>query len=431
MALKFKILGQHRKLALWSACAVFIWAMSGLLHPLMSWTNPRPVSFMPPKVEAFATPTLNQVKNALRTNDYDSVSDIRILGNVLQTPDVLIDIRTRDEIPDGLKARAIDLARYYTGNDGQVRAINEVTKFSDEYPYINRYLPAWRVKFDDDLNVYVDLSTDRLGSLTTKLKVVLQTLFENIHTFKFLQDAEALRLIAIGLLVASIPGMAVMGIYIRATIRRETQGPRRKHRILTMLAVIPLLMFSISGLFHLVMQSPLIYRSIDPVQAVIAVQDIKHMPRSKSVTDLRLIMDSQQTAWWRMQDSKGTTYMNALTGDTLQGDENFAVHLAQTWSGDAAILSAIFQTAFSSEYGFANKRLPVWRIETTHEILFVEPRTATLAAKVTRAAAAETWSFSNFHKWQFVPNRIARDVLQVLAVFLVLGAVFAGLRLRR
>lgn len=433
MAMKFKILGQHRRLALWAACAVFLWAMSGLLHPLMTWTNPRPVSFMPPKVEAFNTPTLTQIKDALRTNDYDSVSGLRVWGHTLQTSDALIDIKSREEIPDGMKNRAIDLARYYSGNNGEAVAVNEITKFSDEYPYINRFLPAWRVKFDDGLNAYVDINTDRLGSLITKLKIVLQTIFENVHTFKFLQDAELLRLLLVVSLVASIPAMAVMGVYIRLSIRRTemSKGLRRKHRWLTMIAVLPLLAFSLSGLFHLIVQSPLVYHNIEAVPVAIAVQDIKHMPRGRGITDLRLLTDAQKKPWWRMQDTKQSIYMDADTGVTLQGDEAFAKHLATIWGEGAGILSATLQTTFSSEYGFAYKRLPVWRIEMADEILFIEPRTGILSAQVNKVAAAETWSFSNFHKWQFVPNRVVRDGLMILAVLLVLQAVWAGFRLRR
>jgi hypothetical protein len=43
-----RLLPWHRRLALLAAAGIFSWAMSGMLHPLMSVLQPQPASFMPP-----------------------------------------------------------------------------------------------------------------------------------------------------------------------------------------------------------------------------------------------------------------------------------------------------------------------------------------------------------------------------------------------
>ena len=46
----------HRRLSLLAGVALLLWAASGLLHPLMSWTNPRAAAFAPPKTVVHPVP---------------------------------------------------------------------------------------------------------------------------------------------------------------------------------------------------------------------------------------------------------------------------------------------------------------------------------------------------------------------------------------
>ncbi len=419
---RFDVLKFHRRIALWVAAAFLIWGMSGLIHPVMSWTNPRPVAFAPPPSAPVAVPPLSVVKSALGDMD---VQTVRIWPGAVWADGDVHALKGSKPLPDMDRDRAVTLARYYSGEISGVSDTTLITAFDDKYPYINRYLPAWRVSFDNGKTVYVETGTDRLGSITDRRKVILQTVFENLHTLKFMDGIEPARVAMIAALVGSIPLMALMGAFLHAVLRRRASGPRQYHRLITLAGAVPLLCFGVSGLFHLGMQSPLVYETL-PVMPATSVKDMRFMPDAGQVDDLRLV-----AGWWRVEKAGEVSYRNAASGQTLKGDEAFARHLATQWgSGDIAGISIV--TKFTPEYGFANKRLPVFRVEpVSGPLMFIEARTATMAAMASRVAAAETWAFSNLHKWQFIASRPWRDGLMVFVVLLGFAGVYMGLRIRR
>ncbi len=438
--MKAKMIGWHRRFALISAVAVLLWGVSGLLHPLMSWTNPRPVSFMPPTAETFS---LNKdVRNILQRNEIPQVTGLRIVDGQLQVSvpgdgeRFYFDLKSGQPIPDADRDRAIRVARHYTGlTEAPITGARLVTEFSNQYTYINRYLPVWKITFDDPrhISVYVDTDTDRLGAITDTRKVILQTLFQTVHTGQWLEGLEPLRLALIALLVGSALSMAVAGLYMLVRIRGSRKGVRKFHRVLAYAALFPLLMFPVSGLFHLFVQSPLLYGDHDAEPVVLDVSTIKFMPTGKA-DEVRFVAP----AWWRVQSGKDVTYKNFIDGSTLKGDKAF---VRQAVPGE--IKGVTLVTSFSDEYGFAYKRLPVWRVDTGHGLTFIEARTGVVAAQVDPLKIAETWSFSRFHKWQFLdgvseqvmgkgPYKTAlRDVVMVTFVLMGLGMAVLGLMIRR
>jgi hypothetical protein len=442
---KARIIKWHRRLGWIAATAVILWGMSGLLHPLMTWTNPRPANFAPPAIEEFAAPSMASLKSAF--GDTDQVLGLRVIDNILQVTQAdkktYIDLKTKKEIADADKDRAIMLARHYTGlTDVPVKETELITHFSNSYPYINRYLPAWRVTFErpDNLTAYVETTTDRLGSITNDRKVLLQTLFQTIHTGHFLQHAEPLRLLLIFTLVASIIPISVLGIYLLFAIRRpkgiKAQGSRRWHRVLAFIAWIPLFMFPTSGLFHLLKTSPLFYKEEIITAPTFKTADIKNIP-SGAINDLHFIITPDGQGWWAAKRGTEIEY----SSDQKLDEEKFARAFAQMKSPAEEIASVEKITSFSNEYGFAYKRLPVWRVEFKNAatpLLFLEPQTVTVAARITPMDAAETWSFSTLHKWQFLDklthrlghhgpaNHMIRDVIMIVFVSIALALTVFG-----
>lgn len=434
------MIGWHRRFALISAVAVLLWGVSGLLHSLMSWTNPRPVSFMPPAAETSSIG--KDVRTILKRNEIPQVTGLRIADGQLQVSvpgdgeRLYFDLENGQPIPDADRDRAIMVARHYTGlADTPITGARLVTAFSNQYTYINRYLPVWKITFDDPrhISVYVDTDTDRLGAITDTRKVILQTLFQIFHTGQWLEGLEPLRLALIALLVGSALSMAVAGLYMLMRMRGRRKGVRKFHRVLAYAALFPLLMFPVSGLFHLFVQSPLLYEGHDVVPVVLDVATIKFMPTGKA-DEVRLVAP----AWWRVQSGKDVTYKNFIDGSTLKGDEAF---VRQAVPGEIKNIDLV--TSFSDEYGFAYKRLPVWRVDTGHGLIFMEARTGVVAARVDPLKIAETWSFSRFHKWQFLdgvseqvmgkgPLKTAlRDVVMVVFMLMGLGMAVLGLMIRR
>ncbi|MBI2234490.1 MAG: hypothetical protein HYU57_05835 [Micavibrio aeruginosavorus] len=416
-----KLIKWHKRLAWAAGIAFLLWAASGLLHPLMSWTNPRPASFAPPPQGEIRAPDILSI---LSQQGITRVSGLRLLDHgILQVtlPDTAerIYLRGGEIMPDADRARAITLARHYTGAKEAVRSAEIITEFDHGYPAINRYLPAWKITFDrkDGLSAYVETDTDRLGAITNTRKIILQTIFQTVHTWSFLDRAEGVRVGLILLLVGTALGMAGFGMALYLALRRPggTKGKRKVHRLLALIAWIPLTVFPASGLFHLVMQSKLVYPHPAAASPSISAAAIPALPQGPQ-KNLRLVILPDRAALWHAD------------GDD---DRALALRLAAMFSDSDREATVGEIKKFSSEYGFTYKRLPVWRVAYDDgRVFFIEPRTATLAAATTPARTTETWFFSTFHKWQFLDpytGKTLRDIIMIAVVLTGMAMALSGL----
>lgn len=122
------------------------------------------------------------------------------------------------------------------------------------------------------------------------------------------------------------------------------------------------------------------------------------------------------------------------------GDEAF-VRVLRGIEDQAVAVTPV--TGFTDEYGFAYKRLPVWRVAAGDDVLFIEAKTGVVAAQINPVKQAEGWVFSRLHKWQFLdplsaqisgpgPFKTAfRDGVMVLFVSLALVLAVLGFFIRR
>jgi hypothetical protein len=347
------------------------------------------------------------------------------------------DAATGASVSDADRDRAVLLARHYTGLDEvPLLSVERITAFSRDYPAVNRLLPVWRVAFErgDGLEAWVDTEEDRLASLSDRRKRVLQGLFQTVHTLDFLDGLEGLRLGLIVAAVGSVLAMAMLGMGLLWHVRRRSalSGVRRWHRSLAWVVWVPVLMFSISGLFHVLRMSPALQPDDPPARVPgVATHALRSPPASMDqVRSLSLLPLPDGGAVWRGRRSPTELEIaDALSGRPLAGgDPALALRLAS--ASPPAWLR--LQTAFSGEYGFAYKRLPVWRLETDTELVFVDVVTGQVAVRIGTLDRAEQWSFSTLHKWQFLDplGRVWRDGIMVCGVLLSLLAAAAGLVLR-
>src|SRR5690606_17568018 len=85
-------------------------------------------------------------------------------------------------------------------------------------------------------------------------------------------------------------------------------------------------------------------------------------------------------------------------------DRRAAQALARHYAGSAArVTTAEPITRFGGEYGFINKRLPVWKIEFegSQRRWYVETGSGALALALDDRAALAGWVFAYVHKWSF------------------------------
>lgn len=473
--LRIKSLQYHKWLAWLGAAGLLLFGLSGMLHPLMLWTGPVPAAFYPPKAvmqagQAAAIPRIlsqHGITAPLLVKLVPSGEDV--LVQVTDAPDRprrYFDPETGLELEGHDMRHAIGLARYYSGEKlADVAAVEFQTAFDNAYPWVNRLLPVYKVTFDtpDQRTVFVHTELNALANLTNNWKTTLQTLFGLVHTWNFLDGMEALRVVAMGVLLASLFTLTVAGMVLACTLKARPgpSAPRRWHRRMAYVLWLPLLAFSASGSYHLLQYSygentrgmrmgmPL------PVQPQALEQSGAWLARYDGVElgGVSLVMGEGGRLFYRLglaesgampsreqkydgvAQERGAVYVDAATGEeSAMGDKQMARFVAG-WhqSGERpAQLSRIH--AFSSAYDFRNKRLPAWQVDyPSGQTLFIDPAGGLLIDRASPPEKLEAMVFAQVHKWNFIGDaigRFPRDVLVWLVLLSAIALCVLGLRLK-
>lgn len=441
---------KHRWLALVGGISLLIWGLSGLTHVAMVLFGPQQAQFMPPAAQVAlsdARPILdtlaaNGIAEAVAVKTVPAASG-RSLWQVTEEP--LAPRRyfapaDGSEIVDGDRSQAEFIARHFLATDREIVSASLQIDFDADYPWINRLLPVWKIEFagDDRLTAYVHTETSSLAAVNNSTKEGLQTAFRILHTWEWVPEGmDWLRVVVIGLMVGSLFALAATGIVMLVTVRRRKRAPgaRGWHRIASYVLALPLIMFSLSGIYHLV-QSAMVppgtqLRMGEPVDVANGAwpveQDWAALSEGRNIASVALVEGGDGDALYRIglapepgsmgggehdhgdddmaghdhasmmapaTDTPPTTdaeirearfagikpdgpaiYIDAATGEVApEGDRDMALVIARRFSGasDESVVNMELVTRFSHEYDFRNKRLPVWRVD------YAEPVNATL-----------------------------------------------------
>ncbi|WP_150006728.1 hypothetical protein [Iodidimonas nitroreducens] len=294
----------------------------------------------------------------------------------------------------------------------------------------------------------------------------------------------------IGALVGSLFFASALGLSLIFFIRRKAGLSRARslHHLLAYGAAIPALMFSASGFYHLIQSSSLLDAqdpSMPPVmlsRADMAGTDPRHLMAippehdggGQQVMGAMAVRAEDGTILWRLALSPagiegaagkaGSADMHEhahhdhsaatsapptrsalwVRGDDgqpiLDAGEAIARILASRAVGvDQQKIDRVEPVArFSADYGFINKRLPVWRVAFEDSALpriFVDAADGVIAARSTAADRLESRVFSFVHKWGFLNwmGQKPRDlVIMFFVSLIVLTAIFGWiLQVRR
>ena len=422
----------HRRLAWIAGLVAVLWAATGFLHPIMSWTAPRPVAMAPPHttlslggVEApgplFAAQGLREARG-VRLIESKGVQTWLAFGADGST--LALDARTGASLADAERDYAIALARHYTGRQDAAAHAQRLTRFDLFYPSINHILPIWDVRFDDGLAVYVDPRTGRLVTMADPLRRGLLFAFQNVHTLQFLSGAEPLRKTLIVLLIAATMATALFGLIM--SLSAKGRNIRAAHRLIGLVASPLLFMFAGSGLFHVLTSTPA--ASSEPASFSIAGLAAPRLVGA--IQTLSATADRDGRAIWRAQATGQALYFSHDGRIAALDDAGRARQLALA-DPDADALPI---THFTAEYGFANKRLPVWRVEAPSGVRFADVEEGLIAATAPSGLqATESWAFNTIHKWRFAEplGKLTRDLLMMLAVLLIAATALIGLTLTK
>lgn len=322
-----------------------------------------------------------------------------------------------------------------------------VNSYTDEYKNINRFLPAYKVSFAraDGIRIYVETAQDRFAFAMDNKRAVFDTFFSLFHTWSWLNFLGNGKLIVEAALCLMAFATTLMGLYIFfITKTKKANGngivkARNNHRWTSLVFSLFTLMFTGSGAFHAIdkitpdnrdqfyvtnqFESSGINLNIEAIAAAIP---------DKSITNISLVKIDSQNYWQvftkkagnaftqGMEKQKGdlmkdktvqppqTVYINTATNQILaNGERIYAAYLAAAMSKHAVTDTTGINliTKFEGEYGFVNKRLPVWKVNypfNHNERWYVETSTGKLAAKVNDNDLIEGYSFAMLHKHHFM-----------------------------
>jgi len=460
----------HGRLAWIMAVPILLWALSGVLHPLMSnWFKPDIAKRFLPAVEI--TPPANQLTVAEICADFEEVHMVKTISLqgkaalFVVTPDQKQHYRdciTGKPIADGEQLYAEQLARAYLDDqDSALVKITKIEEFSSSYSYIHRFLPVYRVELDraDGIQVVVDPRTGKLAAYDNSFRRVASVAFSWLHTWSFLGPRDSvLRITIVSLMSLGGFLLAISGIVSIFAMRgkRKMNKRRRWHRVTGIATVMFYLMFTFSGFFHVVMKFNYDDSDTWVSTQVISTKQLAHsLPSiiSKAAQVTELSPEKVRLKELTLAQVKGENYFRvAFMGERMKakgkpksgpvvyvqthtlnelakGETLYAQQLALEFSGyqESDITEVEMITNFRNDYSFIFRRMPVWRVKFAgkkHWQYTVDTRDAHMSMRTSTPGLIEALSFINFHKYHFLDfaGKTCRDV-----VLLILMALFTTL----
>lgn len=191
----------------------------------------------------------------------------------------------------------------------------------------------------------------------------------------------------------------------------------RWHRLLGVVTVVPVLMWTLSGLSHPLMSNllrPAIAHETIPTPPlaadalVVPVAQVLARHGLRALRTLRVVQYRHQP-YYQLTDELGQLrYFAAATGQELpSGDRAYAEAVARYVLADStsALAGAERLTHFTADYKFINRLLPVWKITLARPdgmAVFVETGQSRLGTFNNHARATFLWTFGMLHNWDFL-----------------------------
>ena len=443
----------HRRLAWVVGIPVLLWALSGILHPVMgNWFKAEIENrFIPPiplsiskegKAPSAVVPTdLNISFLKLVSVAGESAYLVETEGKVFR----LFSASTGREIP--LEEYLTAQARLYAGDTtSPFKKVTRLDHFDSKYSGVNRYLPVYRVALDreDGLEVIIDPRTGKMAAFDKPYVRVLKTCFGWFHTFSFLgRSDQTLRVLVVSVLSFLALTLGLSGLINLFLFRTKTEsGTKRKmglgrklHRIFGAFAFLFFLMFSLSGFLHALAKfdyddTPQVKQSVEVSPAMMSASPFSLL-LDQPVLNVSLAYVNEQ-AYYRVVYSKGREKVVKFydSGSLIEwsgGEQAYLKALTaefskQVFGEQQKVSETSIVTSFSKEYGFISRRLPVWKQSLDNGTsMFVDTQDSALSKVVTPWSKAEGFSFSMIHKFHFIDplSKETRDWVSAIGSGLV------------
>ena len=264
----------HRILGIMTIIPVIFWTCSGLSHPIIAHWFKLQIAHEYIKPAAIHNGQVKlSVNQVLSKNGINLFKNFRIIGFQGKTFYQVKDRKNEEQyfsaedgvkLPDGGRLYAEYLSRYFLGDStSKVVSITPVTTFTDEYKYINRLLPVWKVSFDrkDKMDVYVETSQSRLANYNDTNRKVFLWIFSNFHSYEFIAKItnNTARYVLVLILASIVIFSTLSGLLIYGFLWKKFKKPvtgqkvgflRKYHRSIGIWTSIVTLTFMGSGAYH-------------------------------------------------------------------------------------------------------------------------------------------------------------------------------------
>lgn len=213
------------------------------------------------------------------------------------------------------------------------------------------------------------------------------------------------------------------------------------HRILGLIALVPVIFWTLSGLSH-----PFMSNWFRPG---IAQEVFKPAPQSilKPTLTIRQVLDKNNISQFRnfglvsiegqsyyqvLMPNSIVNYYSANTGEALpDGDKTYAKYLARYFTQDtiSRIASVTLQTTFDGHYQPINHLLPVWKVAFDRPDgmdVYIETTQSRMGTFNNNTRKGMLVFFEQLHTWQFLAA-IGGDQFRLVVLLVVIGIMFLSL----
>lgn len=264
----------HRVLGIMTVIPVIFWTCSGLSHPIIAHWFKVPVAHEYIKPQPLDSKQIKlSVNEVLTKNGVNLFKNFRLVNfkgkifyQVKGRKGELSYYAVADgvKLVDGERLYAEYLGRYFLGDStSKISSVEKITAFTDQYQYVNRLLPVWKLSFQrgDQMDVYVETSSSRLANYNDTNRKIFLWVFSNFHSYAFIDKMtnNTFRYVLILIFASIVIFSSVSGLVIYGFLWKKFKKPakgqrigflRRNHRGIGIATSLVTLTFIGSGAYH-------------------------------------------------------------------------------------------------------------------------------------------------------------------------------------
>ncbi|MCQ6960234.1 PepSY domain-containing protein [Mucilaginibacter aquariorum] len=212
------------------------------------------------------------------------------------------------------------------------------------------------------------------------------------------------------------------------------------HRILGLTALIPVIMWTLSGLSHPFMSNwfrPTIANEVykpaqKGIKPALSLQQVLDKNGISELVNFGLITFNKQAYYQILGKDSTANYYSAINGNLLKdGDKQYATYLARYFTQDSTskVKSITLQKTFDSHYQPINHLLPVWKIAFDRPDgmdIYVETSQSRMGTFNNHTRKAMLTVFEQLHTWAFLAD-IGGEQFRIVVLLIVVSVMFLSL----